>query len=236
MSPPAGPSAELMPSLRRLLRGLSALFWGMPLTLIVCVQSAVTDWLRPLGLIPPVISTGLLYFGLHEMGFFQKQERVWIDSLDRTKLFALINFGLSPFIYWWNQFPYIQFYSQVIWFMVISGLLFLVSLNYLLQRLTAMLPDEMLRAETKLFTQMNLVLIASLMACVAIFQALSSINSLPAIVIQVLEVLFNTRRAWLTLMALLPLAMTMTLVWKTKEVVLSAIFGQNNFTPPAPKP
>lgn len=233
MSEPAAPTAtELMPSLRRLLRGLSAIFWGLPLTLITCVQSAVTDWLRPLGMLPPIFMTGLLYYGLHELGHFQKQERVWLDALDRTKLFALINLGLSPFIYWWNQFPGIAFFFQAVAIMAVSSLLFLVSLNFLLQRLTAMLPDEMLRAETKVFTQMNLGLMASLLAVVALYQTLASINELPAIIILILDKLYVTRRAWLLLLALLPLAMTMTLLWKTKEVVLSSIFGNRDL--PAP--
>jgi hypothetical protein len=145
--------------------------------------------------------------------------------LDRTKLFALINLGLSPFIYWWNQFPYISFFQQVIWILGISGLMFLVSLNYLLQRLTAMLPDEMLRAETKVFTNMNLGLIAGLMLAAIVYQTLVSITNLPNTIVYLLDILYNTRRAWLLLLALLPLAMTMTLVWKTKDVVLNSIFG-----------
>ncbi len=234
MSAPAGTNPDLMPSLRRLLRGLSALFWGLPLTLITCVQSAVTEWLRPMGMLPPVIMTGLLYYGLHELSHFQRQERIWVDALDRTKLFALVNLGLSPFIYWWNQFPGIAFFTQAVLVMAASSLFFLISLNFLLQRLTAMLPDEMLRAETKVFTQMNLGLIAGLLAAVALYQTLASINELPVFIIDLLNILYATRRAWLLLLALLPLAMTMTLLWKTKEVVLSSIFGNRDF-PAQPK-
>lgn len=226
-TPAPNTNPELMPSLRRLLRGLSALFWGMPLALIVCVQSAVTEWLRPLGMFPPILITGLIYFGLRELGHFQKQERIWMDALDRTKVFALINLGLSPFIYWWNQFPYDGFFMQVVWILAISSLLFLVSLNYLLQRLTAMLPDEMLRAETRVFTNMNLGLILALIVAGIIYQTLTSITNLPNFLVYILNILFETRRAWLLLLALLPLAMTMTLLWKTKDVVLNSIFGQS---------
>jgi len=232
MSAPAGTNPDLMPSLRRLLRGLSALFWGLPLTLITCVQSAVTEWLRPMGMLPPVIMTGLLYYGLHELSHFQRQERIWMDALDRTKLFALVNLGLSPFIYWWNQFPGIAFFTQAVLVMAVSSLFFLISLNFLLQRLTAMLPDEMLRAETKVFTQMNLGLIAGLLAAVALYQTLASIDELPVFIIDLLNILYATRRAWLLLLALLPLAMTMTLLWKTKEVVLSSIFGNRDLSAP----
>jgi hypothetical protein len=234
MSAPAGINPDLMPSLRRLLRGLSALFWGLPLTLITCVQSAITDWLRPFGMLPPIVMTGLLYYGLHELGHFQRQERVWVEALDRSKLFALINLGLSPFIYWWNQFSGVDYFTIWVFGMAISSLMFLVSLNFLLQRLTAMLPDEMLRSETKVFTQMNLGLITALLGSVAVYQALTFVSELPETLILILNKLYATRRAWLLLLALLPLAMTMTLLWKTKEVVLSSIFGNRDLlvTPP----
>jgi hypothetical protein len=234
MSAPAGTNPDLMPSLRRLLRGLSALFWGLPLTLITCVQSAITDWLRPFGMLPPIVMTGLLYYGLHELGHFQRQERVWVEALDRSKLFALINLGLSPFIYWWNQFSGVDYFTIWVFGMAISSLMFLVSLNFLLQRLTAMLPDEMLRSETKVFTQMNLGLITALLGSVAVYQALTFVSELPETLILILNKLYATRRAWLLLLALLPLAMTMTLLWKTKEVVLSSIFGNRDLlvTPP----
>ena len=43
------PKTELMRSLGRLVRGLSALFWGLPIALVVCVQTVNTNWLGSLG-------------------------------------------------------------------------------------------------------------------------------------------------------------------------------------------
>src|SRR5262249_12423583 len=61
---PAPPKVELMLSLGRLVRGLSALFWGLPTALVVCVQTAKSEWLRPLGVIPPIATTALLFYGV----------------------------------------------------------------------------------------------------------------------------------------------------------------------------
>src|SRR5271166_311634 len=105
MAQPPVPKAELLRSLGRLARGLSALFWGMPLALIVCFYTAKADSLKPYGVVPPLASTGLLVFGLWQLGAFQKQERVWRAALDRARILGLVNFGLSPFIYWWNKIP-----------------------------------------------------------------------------------------------------------------------------------
>ena len=52
------PNAELLRSLGRLARGLSALFWGLPATLVICAETAKADWLKPLGLVPALAGTG----------------------------------------------------------------------------------------------------------------------------------------------------------------------------------
>src|SRR5262245_13330545 len=96
---------DLLHSLGRLVRGLSALFWGLPIALIVCIGTAKAGWFQVYGIFPPLVTTGLLLFGLWQLGPFQKQERPWRNALDRAKMLALINFGLSPFAFWWNQQP-----------------------------------------------------------------------------------------------------------------------------------
>src|SRR5579872_6186556 len=100
--PEIAPKTELLRSLGKLVRGLSALFWGLPVTLIICVQTAKTESLRSFGIIPPVVVTSWLLFGLWQLGAFQKQERVWMSALDRAKMLAMVDLGLSPFLYWWN--------------------------------------------------------------------------------------------------------------------------------------
>src|SRR5215207_8395224 len=110
--PDSPPNPELLRSLGRLVRGLSALFWGLPITLIVCFHtgSARVEGLRSFGMVPALATTGLLAFGLWQLADFQKQERVWRSSLDRARIFSLINFGLSPFLFWWNRMPSNTFY------------------------------------------------------------------------------------------------------------------------------
>src|ERR1051325_7951125 len=82
--PEPAPNPELLSSLGRLVRGLSALFWGLPLALVVCVQTAKGEWFEKFGIIPPLAATILLFHGLKLSGHFQKQERVWATALDRA--------------------------------------------------------------------------------------------------------------------------------------------------------
>jgi hypothetical protein len=225
---------DLMRALGRLVRGLSALFWGLPAALVICVRTAKAESLKPYDLLPPLATTGLLVFGLWQLCAFQKQERVWRNALDRALLLGLINFGLSPFLYWSNRIPTNAFFGTVELVMAGTALLFLASLNQVLQRLGAMLPDETLRLETKQFTSLNLSLLGSMCFLGATYVAMSRLSDPPLYIQIVLTLLDNSRpgilAAWpgfwlLILLVLLPLAMTMALLWKTKEVILDNVFG-----------
>jgi len=219
------PNAELLRSLGRLVRGLSALFWGLPITFIVCYYTAKIEELRDFGIMPPLVCTGVLVYGLWQLGGFQRQERVWRNALDRTRLFALVNFGLSPFLYWWHRLPNNLFFGIMVLLMTVCSLLFLVSLNLVLQRLGAMLPDEALRIETKQFTRLNLNLLGMTFLFGGAYFGLSQLRIAPLWLGALLSAIEHVNFWLLIPLVLLPLAMTMALLWKTKEVILDSVFG-----------
>jgi hypothetical protein len=223
--PDSSAQAELLRSLGRLVRGLSSLFWGLPLALLVCVQSAKMDWLQPFNVFPALAATGLLFFGLVQISGFQRQERPWRAALDRAKLLSLINCGLSPFLFWWNGVPDNAFFSSTLAVLALSGVLFLFSLNLVLLRLGDMLPDPSLRGEMRQFTALNRYLLATLLLLSALFLATVQIQVVP-VHFEGFFALANQLGQWVLLfLALLPLALTMALLWKTKEVVLESVFG-----------
>lgn len=221
MSDPA-PNADLMGSLANLIRGLSALFWGLPIALLSCAQPEVFNWFKPFGFLVPPAATGLLLYGTRQLSCFQKQERVWLRSVEATSGLALTNLGLSPFLYFWNQFPNNPFFGQSVGLMALTGLFFLLCLNSLLYRLVAMLPDEMLRHETRIFTTFNAALLALLLCLLLSFLTMHSIQFAPRSILRIIE---WVRPILLVFLVLLPLAMTMTLLWKTKETILASVFG-----------
>ncbi len=236
---PVSANPELLRSLGRLVRGLSALFWGIPVAMVVCVQTARADWLRPLGILPPLLATFILYHGLGLFGSFQKQERVWQTALERTRVLALILFGLSPFLYWWSRIPNNLYYGIILNLLIVTALLFLYSLNPLLRRLVAMLPDETLRHETRAFTSWNVSLLVVALVLMAAFFGLSRfdplwqmhlINALARLLppgfSQALPDLLDRLILCLGLLfVLVPVSTTMALLWKTKEVILHSVFG-----------
>ena len=224
----SAPNAVLLRSLGRLVRGLSALFWGLPITLIVCFHTAKADALKSFGILPPLLTTGLLAFGLWQLGDFQKQERVWRAALDRARLLSPVNLGLSPFLYWWNKVPANNFFLTMVLLLTFCALLFLGSLNLVLRRLGAMLPDETLRLETRQFTALNLNLLFASFLVVLVYVGLGQFHPLPHWLVTMAAVL-DRGSLWFLIvlipLVLLPLAMTMALLWKTKEVILDNVFS-----------
>jgi hypothetical protein len=231
-NPYARSDAELLRSLGRLARGLSALFWGLPAALIVCAETARIELLKPIGIVPAIAVNALLLFGLWQMGSFQKQERPWRNALDRAKLLGLVNLGLCPFLFFENKMPDQLFFRAAVFVLVLSGLLFLFNLNFVIKQLGAMLPDETLRQETRQFTVLNRWLLVGwvtfLAASIAIPQTLDlggqfhlPENFDP----KILFLLQHVETAVLLFLGLAPLAITMALIWKTKETILDSVFG-----------
>lgn len=223
--PDSSPNPELLRSLGQLVRGLSVLFWGLPVALVVCVQTAVAEYFRMLGVLPPILATGVLVYGLTLLGHFRKEERIWVVALERVKIIAVVNLGLSPFLYWWSKVPGNLFYLLMTQLLAVSGLVFLLLLNPLLRRLTAMLPDETLRHETLVFTKLNSAMLGLnfllLLASLVLFHLRGQ-----AIVVSRWQGLLERSSQWVMwFLILLTTATTMALIWKTKEVIFNSVFG-----------
>jgi len=221
----SNPNPELLQSLRRLARGLSCLFWGLPFTLLVCARGVQTDLLARMGIVPPLLATGLLLFGTWQLGSFQRQERVWVAAHSRALLLAMVILGLSPFLYWFNQVPGNRYFETAALLFNIGGLVFLIMVNTLLQRLGAMLPDETLRAETRLFSAVNRWLVCiSLLVAFGFFYASRSSGAARQYS-DIVETIIQSRSLFIMPFILIALAMTMALLWKAKEVILGSVFG-----------
>ena len=223
--PDAAPNPELLRSLGRLSRGLSALFWGLPATLILSFRAAKADWLTLWEVGAVLALNGLLLFGLWQMSAFQKQERPWTAALDRARFMAVVNLGLSPFLYWANRVPEQSFFAVAVLIFGAAGVVFLFNLNLVLARLGAMLPDETLRQETKQFTALNRILLMTLLLLAATYFCFAQLPNLPALLRIVALLMERYSPVGLVFLLLLPLAMTMALIWKTKEVILESVFG-----------
>jgi len=219
------PNPQLLRSLGKLVRGLSALFWGLPAALLAGATAAQVEWLKPLGFLPLLAVNGMLCYGLSQLGDFQPQERPWRATLDRARLLGWVNLGLCPFIYWHHRAPAEPCFAVECVLGECAAALLLYQLNTVLQRLGAMLPDETLRQETRQFTVLNKWLLTGLLAAVAIAGAGLEAVHVGKLSGRHLDGLVQAGEAGAMLLLLVPLTMTMALLWKTKEVILDGVFG-----------
>lgn len=219
------PSPELLRSLGKMLRGLSALFWGLPIALIASVQSQTFPGGQGLAALLPCAANGLLFFGLTQLAHFQPQERIWRQALDRAKVLAIMNIWLSPFLYFRVRLPHIPHYDLAVDVLYLSSLLFLYNYNLVLFRLTFMLPDENLRSDAKMLARWSRAILG-----IAVLVSLAYLTMLrggwaPSFIhfpFQVMEM----NHWWMAIVPLLmPVAMMMTLTWKVKELVIDGVFN-----------
>lgn len=193
--------------------------------MVLSVRAAKAEWVSLLEVTFVVVLNGLILFGFYEMGAFQRQERPWRAALDRAKLLALVNLGLSPFLYWANRVPSQEFFSVAVLVLGASGVLFLFNLNVVVKRLGAMLPDETLRLETRQFTAINRALLVVLFVSGTLYIWLARFSTVAAGP-GGLSARTEHYAMWgMVFLILFPLAMTMALIWKTKEVILESVFS-----------
>jgi len=232
----------LLPSLARAIRGLSALFWGLPLTLFLTANLALgmasqsrsvpipgmigTAMNTFSAVFPAVLAQGLVLYGLSLLKAFQAQERVWVTALERAQLIAWLNVGLAPFAFWFSRRPQETLFAHAFLLSLFSALAFLVALNHVLRRLAAMLPDETLRADTRLFTALNVRVLVVLAFLLGLTLWVGRSRESMILAGPILSALARFEPWHLLLPGLLPVALTMTMLWKTKEVLLMSVFGE----------
>ena len=177
------------------------------------------------GSLAAVLAASLIVYGLRLLLRFQRQETIWIDAVNRASLAALTVVGLLPFAYWWSRFPAIAVFDRGVALLFTAGIGLGLALNHLLVRLAAMLPDEILRQDARMLAQIDQSLLLGLFGFAALDWWLPRwLPHLPAAWSPMILAVHDLRFALLLLGALIPLALTMTLIWKTKETIIAGVF------------
>ena len=224
---PSGPHRQqedaIMRSVVHLLRGLSALFWGLPLVLLAEAHTELYAKGRWTVLMAPWAANGLLLFGLGQLHRFQMQERIWRSALDRVMLLGIIHFGLTPFLFFWHAFPYQSFFGHSVHLLFISGMLYLHQLNYVIRRLAFMMPDQTLRQDTELFTGLNRRVLSFLMGLGMLYWSMGWLTAIPAPLYALLKIVDHLIPVAVVLLMVMPVSMTMTMVWKLKESIFAVL-------------
>jgi hypothetical protein len=219
-APDAG---DAIVDLASVMRGLSAVFWGLPLSLLAFARHFLVLWPTIYDLLFPTVSTLLLFFGLTRLGRWHPQERVWQKAVLLAQVLALIMVGLSPFLFLWSRAPAYPFYARAVLLLVCAAFGFVVALTRVLMRLSAILPDEVARADARLFhTLSTYVVLVLVSVAVTVYVRLAPIPLHEYLALPRQPFGFG-RQALLLLLTLIPVAMAMAVSWKLKEVVMAMV-------------
>lgn len=227
---------NLMRGLNSLVRGLTALFYALPVALLIIVWTAtrssssvpspISNLLHSLGILPALATSFLLFYGVVKLGKFQPDFVAWQKSVDHARWCGLFLIGFSPFLYWWCRLPEIPFFKVSAMALIVISMLFLAQLNVVLRRLTAILPDQTLRAETMFMARFNHVILAIVGAAEVFFYSLNrlSITAATEWLSQQHLWLLRPMEIIVLLLMVMPIAITMAVMWKIKEVILESVF------------
>ena len=220
---PPAPETD-WPALGRLTRGLAALFWALPLSVILGVQTAQTPFLGPFGFWPALGANLLLGYAVCQLGRFRPDHPRWQAAVERARMLALVLVGLSPFLHWYHLLPHNEHFQLAVVVAGLAALLFAANLSDLLCRLTALLDRPDLHDEARLFLGINLPLLGGVLALMVGWAVLIRSPFGPSAL--ALAAPFLPRLGFATLLlGLLPLALTMILIWKIKQALLDAAFS-----------
>ena len=214
--------------LASVMRGLSAIFWGLPLTLLAYARHFLSTWPSPYDLLLPVIGSGSLLVGVSLMRRLHRGERVWQRSLLLTQILAMMMVGLSPFLFLWSRLPQVEMYARAVLILLGVAFAFALALTGMLVRLAALLPDETARGDARMFHALSLYVVAVLFgAGAAVYFRLSPIPLSDFLALPRQPYGFG-RQALLLLLTLVPVAMSMAVAWKLKEVALAVVVSDRS--------
>jgi hypothetical protein len=226
-------AGTMLKGLGNVVRGLSCLVWALPLALAVVVwtisrvgslmPSPVTDLLMSLGVVPGLLVTLLLWYGVWQVGRYHPAVPAWQRAADRARGLSLVLIGLSPFLFWWTRRPEVLYFKLAAAALILFGLLFLAQLNVLLRRLTAMLPDQALREETAAMARLNYGILAVLGLLQVTLFTLDRVT-FEALTGMMARHYLELARLLLLLFVVMPLAITIAVMWKIKETILNGVF------------
>ena len=105
----------------------------------------------------------------------------------------------------------------------ISGMLYLHQLNYAIRRLAFMIPDPTLRQDTELFTGLNRRVLSFLMGLGMFYWSMGWLTAIPAPLYALLKIVDHLIPVAVVLLMVMPVSMTMTMVWKLKESIFAVL-------------
>jgi len=219
----SGPPSTLPPAaLGPLIQGLSLLCWALPLAVVICVQTARTDWLRAWGLWPAARPAGLVGGAVPRLAQIESCH-AGRPTLEKIWLLALIAWGSSPFLSWHGRVPQQPWFESMVLVAAVVGVLLLLQFNRWLRELAPLLADPGLHKEMAVLVPWNRAWLRAGLGLLLLAEAISHFQTARPAALRIATVLDRHSFLFWVVFLLAPLAMTLALLWKTKAAAWNAL-------------
>ncbi len=216
--PTGGPAnVSITPGLLiRLARGFSAVFWGIPVSLMlyagaldIRVYSTFRIPAYVLGIV--VIYAGLVF--LRRAGAITPR---WLRTVRVLLVMLVFEFYLAPFVYWWKQMPYVPYYVINVFALLACTTLGLFFMNQLAGEVGRIAHDTTFLIETQICAWLSLALML-LPVLHSLYYSVRAILELRSVIFFESTSLPPPLPPWTYAIILLPFTLTMATAWKAKE-------------------
>lgn len=212
----------------RLASGFSKLLWSIPLGLFLFTGAIRVHW-APLIQVPSYLMAAALYcWGILTLRKTPSLTSKWRQTLHLSLVLGVLLFYFAPFIYWWERRPMIDHLAINVFAFLFAVTWILWLINALAEAIATRLEDKVFFIETRLCRwSVGLFMILPVLTFWVMSTWRASRYGIP--LSQFIQDLLFVRQAyWLFAAFILPLTLTLTMVWKTRKRILTQVIAEGN--------
>ena len=215
----AGPQLEAR-DLVALAQGLSCWLWGIPGAVLLSIREMPFEWGMPFQLPLFAVPYLLVLVGAVKMARVRSAGDRWRCEARRAMILCILALYLAPFLFWWRRWPQSAYLMANVWVLIACGIALLAQVNRLVRTLGAALGDPALAAEAELFRAVVWIVLGLPTVAAFAYVLTASFRSGAAVTLQFEDALLATP-AWGLALLLVPLSITLALVWRAKDLTLA---------------
>lgn len=205
--------------LLRLARAFSCVFWGILLGLLLFFN-ALRFHLWSFVPVPPyVVGVILVYVGAVLMYTTGKLTPRWSGRVRRLLVVLFLQVYFTPFVYWWQRQPTVNYYAVNLLGLLLSGLLVLLLTNQLAEEVALALHDPVFRVEAAVCGWAVILLLLLPFTAASVYAVAAAIRHGADLYSLLLFIGRKVPRG-VGFVLILPFTMTMASAWKAKESCL----------------
>ena len=210
-------------TLVRMIRGFGAVFWGLPISLLLFFGAVEVHLASQVRLPSCIAGLVVVYVGLVLLRFSGLRAKGWARHARNGLISTFLLIYLGPFIYWYTYLPPSgAYYMLNMGLFSVSVILLLFSVNRLAAELGHEAHDRDLMVESRLCGWSVILLMFLPTALTAVFSSYMAMKYESSLLAEMRGVR-RSSPLWIHIFFLIPLSLTMTSAWKAKEKCITLL-------------